>query len=381
MDIIAEKLKLDPLEFRLQNAFSTGDVSQTGQVLKAVGVKECLQKAASQIGWDKQKKGRNRGKGIACMHKWQGTLSSSALLKIDGDGTVILLVGTMEVGTGCDTILSQIVAEELGVPVENIKIAARDTDYIPYDTSTTASRSTFMMGNAVMIAANDAKEQLLNLASSLLKADRDNVVMQYGRIFVRSAPERILSLSEVALKALNSSAQGQVIGKGAYSFPPETFNSETGQGWESPWMYAAQAAEVEVDTETGLIKVHRIAAAHDVGKAINPSLCEGQIEGALATGLGAAVQEEILLKTGHILNPNFHDYKLCTTVDIPEISPILVEEALDEGPYGAKGLGEPALAPTAAAIANAVYYAVGVRIKTLPLTPERVLKALKEMRE
>ncbi|MFX0197874.1 MAG: xanthine dehydrogenase family protein molybdopterin-binding subunit, partial [Candidatus Hodarchaeota archaeon] len=376
MDIIAAELKMDPLEIRLKNVFVSGDTSQTGQVLKAVGVKECLERTADRIGWFKRKKSENRGMGIACMHKWQGVYSSSALLKVDGDGSIILSVGTMEIGTGCNTILSQIVVEELGVPIENIKIAARDTDYTPYDTSTTASRSTFMMGNAVMRAAKDAKEQLLNLACHVMVSNRDTLVMEAGEVFARSAPNRRLTWSELAQKSL-SSPQGPVIGRGVYVVSPKAFDIETGQGWAPPWMYAAQAAEVEVDTETGIVKVIRISAAHDIGKAINPSLCEGQIEGALITGLGASLWEEVLLKEGRFLNPNFRDYKLSTALDIPEIYPILVEESHEDGPYGAKGLGEPALAPTAAAIANAVCDAVGIRIKDLPLTPEKVLRALK----
>jgi len=376
MDIIADKLNLDPLNIRLKNAFKTGDLSQTGQVLGAVGLKECLQKVAGKIGWQRRG-GENRGIGIACMHKWQGTYNSTALLNVNKDGTVNLSAGTVEIGQGCNTILSQIVAEELGVPIENVRVNIRDTDYTPYDLATTGSRSTFMMGNAVMRAARDARDQLLNLASSLLKAEIGELVIKGGKVFVRDAPERTLTLGELATKALFSQG-GPVVGKGVSIFPPKPFDQETGQGWETVWMYAAQAAEVEVDKETGLVKVLRIAAAHDVGKAINPVTCEGQIEGALITGIGTTLCEEMLLNEGNVLNPNLHDYKLPTAMDIPEIYPILVEEAHEDGPYGAKGLGEPALAPTSAAIANAVYDAAGIRIKDLPLTTENVLRALKE---
>jgi len=377
MDIIAEKLKMDPLEIRLKNAFVTGDISPTGQVLKGVGLKECLQKAADQIGWHKGRKVKDTGIGIACIHKWQIRFSSQAILKVDEDGSVTLSVATMEIGQGCNTIFCQIVAEELGVPIENIKITTRDTDYTPYDTSTTASRSTAMMGTAVMRAARDAKEQLLNLASTLLKINKENLVSEGGRVFVKGDPDRGLSFSELATRALYSK-QGQIIAKGAYTFPPETFDPETGQGLELVWEYAAQAAEVKVDRETGRIKVNKLVAAHDVGKAINPVTCEGQIEGGIVMGFGATLWEDMMLSKGQVLNPNFTDYKLATALDIPEIHPILVEEPHDEGVYGAKGVGESVLGPTAAAIGNAVYDAAKIRIKSLPIIAEKILRVLKE---
>ncbi|MFC1951794.1 xanthine dehydrogenase family protein molybdopterin-binding subunit, partial [Chloroflexota bacterium] len=376
MDSIAEKLKMDPLDIRLRNAFETGDISQSGQVLKAVGVKECLRKAADQIGWNKQRKGDNRGVGIACMHKWQATHPSHAVLKVNEDGTMDLMVGSVEIGQGCDTIFSQIVAEELEVPIDSIKVAARDTEYTPYCTATTGSGTTFSMGNAVMRAARDIREQCLNLACYILNTTRDELVMDRGGIFIRSAPERVLTFGQLSRSALHS-PDGQLIGKGAYSRAMKPFDPEIGQGWETVWQYAAQAVEVEVDPKTGLVTVLRVAAAHDVGKAINITGCQGQIEGGVVMGLGYSLWEDMLREEGKILYPNLTRYKIATAVDIPEVCPIIVEEAHDEGPYGAKGLGEPVLAPTAAAIGNAIYNAVGVRVKTLPLTPERVLAAIK----
>lgn len=380
MDIIAHKLGMDPLEIRLKNALGTGDLSPTGEVLKAVGLKECLQKAADEIDWSKRKesKGKMRGKGLACMYKYQGTHSSTAVLKVNEDGTINISAATVELGQGADTILSQIAAEELGVPIDSIRMNPRDTDFVPFDRGTIGSRSTFMMGNAVRKAAIDVREQFLDLASQTLETRREDLIMEGGEIFFRGSPEKRLTLGQLAMKALTS-PQGQIIGRGSSTYPPETFNTETGQGWEiRVWMYAAQAAEVEVDTETGLVKVLKLTAAHDVGKVINPTLCSGQIEGALVFGLGGALWEEMLLKEGDAMNPNFHDYKLSSAMDIPELAPIMVEEPHGEGPYGAKGVGEPALAPTAPAIANAVFNAIGIRIKDLPLTPEKVLKALKE---
>ncbi len=377
MDIIAEKLKVDRLEIRLKNAFETGDASPSGVVLKAVGLKECLRKAADQIGWNKQGEDSNRGKGIACMHKWQTTYPANVVLKVNEDGTMDLLLGAVEIGQGCNTVFPQMVAEELDVSVENIKVAARDTEITPYYTATVGSGATFSVGNAVMQAARDVREQCLNLACHELNVNKEQLVLERGRVFVKDTPERGLTFGHLAHSALRSH-EGQFVGKGTYSRAVKPFDKETGQGFDTVWQYAAQAAEVEVDQDTGTVRVLKLAAAHDVGKAINPKLCQGQIEGAVTMGIGAALSEQMQLEKGRVLNPNLTDYKLSTALDITDIQPILVEEAHDEGPYGAKGLGEPALAPTAAAIGNAVSDAVGVRIKELPLEPEKILKEMNE---
>ena len=378
MDIISEKLKIDPLKLRLRNVFKNGDISPMGTTLKAVGVGECLRKAAEGIGWQGRGNKRNRGVGIACMHKIQLTETSAALLKVEQDGSVVLSIGGPEVGQGCDTIFSQMVAEELEVSIEDVTVAApRDTDLQLQAAGASGSGMTFMLGPAVIRAARDAREQLFELAARLLEVDKDNLILKRGAVFNRDIPEQRITLGELALKAF-SRPEGPVIGKGVCSYPSKHADKKTGQGLETVWMYGAQAIEVEVDRETGTVKVLRVAAAHDVGRAINPKLCEAQLEGAIAMGLGTTLWEEVIVEKGRILNPKFTDYKLTTALDITEIYPIIVEEAHDQGPYGAKGVGEPALAPTAVAIANAVYDAVGIRIKNFPLTAERILKTLKE---
>jgi CO/xanthine dehydrogenase Mo-binding subunit len=230
-------------------------------------------------------------------------------------------------------------------------------------------------------AAGDVKKQLLEAAAEELEANPDDLEAKNGFIFVKGSPEKNTPISKLAMGGSYLGKGKPIIGRGTFNVPDATtLDRETGQGANPAvfWMYAAQAAEVEVDEETGKVKVLRIASAHDVGKAINPSACEQQIEGALAAGVGTTLMEEIKIERGKTLNPNFVDYKVPTSLDMPEMVPILVEATHEGGPYGAKGLGEPALAPTAPAIANAIYDAVGVRIRELPITPDKVLKALKE---
>lgn len=379
MDIIARELGMDPLELRLKNCFKNGDRSPTGQILQAVGIEECLKKVAEKIGWNKTIRKKDRGFGIACMHKWQAMLASSALVTLNEDGTVFVSLGTVEIGQGAYTIFSQIVSEELGVPLKNIIIGLPDTDYSPYDSSTTGSRSTFMMGNAVKRAAQDAKKQLLTLAAEKLEVDPDDLEAEGGRVFVKGSPGRGIEIERLAQLSILSKS-GPILGKGSYIMPPKPVDRETGQGYETIWMYGAHAVEVKVDRDTGEVTVLRVVAAHDVGKAINPLNCEGQIEGSVVMGMGTSFWEEMVLEGGKVLNANLRDYKIPTALNVPEIFPILVEEKHPEGPYGAKGLGEPALAPTAPAIANAIYDAIGVRIKDLPMTSEKILRALKEQR-
>jgi CO/xanthine dehydrogenase Mo-binding subunit len=381
MDMLAKGIGMDPVEFRLRNALEEGSISATGQILHSVGIKECIRKAAEAIEWGKRG-GKNRGKGIGVMHKMTMTpSSSSAFVKLNDDGTVEVLSSTVEMGQGSNTVLAQIVAEELGLNVKDVKVVSPDTDVTPFDHGTSSSRSTFHMGNAVKGAAADAKKQLFDIAATELEANPEDLEVKNGFIFVRGSPERGISVSKVAMGGSYLGRGKPIMGRGTFNVPDATIlDRETGQGANPAifWMYAAQAAEVEVDRETGKVAVLRIASAHDIGRAINPAACEQQIEGALATGIGTTLMEEIKLDGGKTLNPNFVDYKMPTSLDMPEMIPILVEAPHERGPYGAKGLGEPALAPTAPAIANAIYDAVGVRIKDLPITPDKVMRALKE---
>lgn len=387
LDVMAEKLGLDPVDVRLKNAVEEGSLSVTGQVLHSVGLKETLRQAAEKIGWRKAS-GPYRGKGIACMHKSTVTPSSSAaFVKLNEDASVTLLCSAVEMGQGSSTILAQIASEELGIPVEKISMVRPDTDVTPYDMASVSSRSTFFVGNAVRRAAADAREQLLQIAAEILEANPQDLLIEAGKVMVRGVPEKAIPIAELPLgEAFYVGAKGRgrgrpVLGRGSFTVEDATpLDRETGQG-KNPsafWMYATQAAEVEVDPRSGRVKVLRISSAHDVGKSIHPVAIEGQIQGALVMGVGTALFEEMELEKGRVKNPSFAEYKLPSALDAPEMIPIIVEELHAQGPYGAKGLGEPALAPTAAAIANAIYAAVGVRVKDLPITPEKILEGLRK---
>ena len=368
MDELAARLGMDPLDFRLKNVFVDGDLSYWGERLVAVGLKETLLKATEAIGWGKksdlsnQPRGTRMGKGFACIAKPTRTpTTSTAAVRIDTRGKVTILAGTVEIGQGCTTILSQIAAEELRVSIDDVSMHSLDTDAIPFDASTTSSRSTYHMGNAVKRAAIHAREQIAELAGSL-----GDTSIPYGEVIRRKL-----------------GADGIVTGHGSYTFElgkdvdPQTGHSEHASAF---YMYATQAAEVAVDEETGRVRLVRMVAAHDVGKAINPLNCVAQIEGGLAMGIGAALHEELVIDDrGRVKNPSFLDYHLVTSLDLPKLETIIVECPDPNGPYGAKGLGEPGLAPTPAAIGNAVANALGTRIYEMPLSPERVFWAIQSL--
>ncbi|UCG64174.1 MAG: xanthine dehydrogenase family protein molybdopterin-binding subunit [Deltaproteobacteria bacterium] len=378
MDIIAHKLGIDPVTLRLQNVVEEEDTSPTGkQVLHSVGLKECIKRAAQSIEWDMKSGKKHRGKGIACAFKNTKTPSgSSAIVKVSQDGSVEVLTSTVEIGQGAKTIISQMVAEELDVPLESITVATPDTDLTPYDASTTSSRTTFHMGNAVKKAAKDAREQLFGMASEMLGVETEDLRGEKGKIYSQDNPKLRLSLAEVIKNQYGAGLD--IIGRGSY-YP--LVEGETGGMWSAPsifWMYGADCVEVEVDLETGQVKILRAIGAHDVGKVINPVTCEGQIEGGIVHGMGPTLFEEMVVgERGDVLNPSFADYKMPTALDIPEVTSLIVEATHREGPWGAKGIGEMTIVPIAPAIANGIYDAVGVRIKDLPITPDKILSALK----
>ena len=379
IDMAAKELNMDPLEIRLKNALVPGDSSVGKQTLQSVGMRECLERAAQAIGW-KEKKEKNRGRGIASVNHISGLLTVSAFVRINEDGTVALQVGTMDIGQGSDTILTQIVAEVLDVPIHEINLVTRDTDAAPYAWATSASRLTYTGGNAVRLAALDAREQLLELAAQQLEARKEDLIFKDRKIYVKGMPEKGLTFHQ--LGAISCWVKGgQIVGKSSFMVEDPPFDRSGFSGFPfgtmSGYIFAAQAAEVEVDVETGKVKLIRCASAHDVGHAIHPQNVEGQIEGGFVQGIGYALSEEIVFDGGKVINPSFADYKIPMAMDIPPITPIIVEACDETGPFGAKGVGEPGLVGVAPAIANAIYDAVGVRIKDLPITPEKVLDALK----
>lgn len=324
---------------------------------------------------------KKRGKGMACMHYPIGFTSypnpGAAFVKVNQDGTVVVFTGAADVGQGSTTALAQIVAEELGVSYEAITMVTGDTERTPFDLGSVASRVTYIVGNAVKQAAAGAKQILLETAVEMLEASAEDLAVGDGRIYVKGYPEGNVPISDVAQKATMGRGRPPM---GAGSYNPETtlLDAETGQGKPyEEYVYATQIAEVEVDTETGEVTVLRLAAAHDCGKAINPMLLEGQLEGGVAMGLGYGLLEEMVLENGQVQNAQFTDYILPTALDVPAIELAIVEEPAPKGPFGAKGVSEASLLPTAPAIVNAIYDAVGVRIRELPVTPEKVLAALK----
>ena len=368
MDIIAEKLGIDPLEFRLKNLLRKGEVYTPGDTPVDCDLRAGLLRTAKEIGWNEKKK-PNRGKGLAvCMKDGGGTYKvSSAAVKLNADGSVVLLTGTVEVGQGARTALSQVVAEELGVPFDRIAVAQLDTDVTPYDVNTNASSSTVVMGLSVQRATQDLKRQLLRHAARILKTPAGRLAIRVGKVH---AGKESLSLEQLMHKIFLSKA-GELIGRGAYQ---DVKNNKAALGspttfWEISW----GGAEVEVDRDSGEIKFIKYVSLADVGQAINPVLCEGQDEGGVMNAIGHTLLEEMVYKDGQLLNPNLVDYRVPTFATLPvEFESVLVENHNGPGPFGSKGTGEGGLLPVAAAVGNALYQATGLRLYDLPLTPEKV---------
>ncbi|MFQ5912832.1 MAG: xanthine dehydrogenase family protein molybdopterin-binding subunit [Nitrospinota bacterium] len=388
VDIIAHDLGIDPADLRRKNALKEGDRMATGQVAHNVGIRETIDECVKRSGWENPKttaKDKKFGRGIASMVHCAGIFTSGAIVQVTEHGSLVLMAGCSEIGAGQKTVLSQIAAEEFGVDLKDVSIVVSDTGVTPYDWATDASRVTYNVGNAIRIAAADAREDFKKIAADMFECPVEDLVFENKTMYPIGSPDQAKSLEEIALYGLYVKG-GTVIGKGSFfrtpPFSPEAVVEGTSFAPFPTNIFATQIAEVEVDEETGRVKLLRFTSAHDVGYAINPVMVEGQIEGASATGIGYATMEEVMVdEAGAVVNPTMLDYKMPTTVDMPEVVPIYVENHDPTGPFGAKGVGEPGLVPTAAAIANAVYDAVGVRITELPITPEKVLSALKQKKQ
>jgi len=327
---------------------------------------------------------KRRGRGIACMLYPVGATSypnpGSAFVKVNPDGTAVVFAGATDVGQGSTTVLAQIAAEALGVEFAAITMVTADTEHTPYDFGSVASRVTYVVGNAVRQAAHQAKQVFLAAAAEVLKLDVSGLDSAAGWVYAKGFPERRLPVAEAAARAYALSGRPP-LGASTFNAATTFLDPETGHGKPYPcYVFATQIAEVEVDTETGEVVVVSIAAAHDCGRAVNPLLVEGQIEGGIAQGLGYGLLEEMVLEEGKVKNDQLVDYVIPTMCDMPEMRLAIVEEPEPTGPYGAKGIGEPSLLPTAPAILNAIYDAVGVRIRELPATPGKILAALQDMR-
>ena len=324
---------------------------------------------------------KRRGRGLACMWYPIGfTVAanpSAAVVKVNEDGTATLLTGTVETGQGSLTVLAQITAQELGIATDDVHVVSADTDATPMDTGPIASRTTYVTGNAARLAAEKAKLILFEVAAPMLGVKPDQLEVRDHKILVKGYPQRHAHIGDVANHARVVMGQPPI---GSASFNPATvaLDPETGQGKPfATYVYATQIAEVDVDDETGEVEVVRVVASHDCGTPINPMLVEGQVEGGIAMGIGFALQEEILFDgAGRQINPNLTNYIIPTSLDMPDVEVDIVDSYDPTGPFGAKGVGEPTLVPTAAAILNAIHNAVGVRITSLPATSEKVLAAI-----
>ncbi|MDG6995666.1 MAG: molybdopterin-dependent oxidoreductase [Nitrososphaerota archaeon] len=391
VDIISREMKFDPLEFRIKNAWKIGDTNPkkpSAGPIKSYAFEECVRQGAERFDWyhrnkveGKRHRSFEKGIGVACEPigisgtqggDYHGLGQSmmevcSAFVKVNEDGTVALTVATVDQGGGQNTVLSQVVAEVMCVPLANVILMDADTDAVALDGPTHASRVTFVVGNTVKSAAEDARNQLLEFASKVFVCSSKELEIRNGYVRNKTNPSQRMALGELVRNARYSDPGVVILGRSALS--PRVENATP---------CAVQFVEVEVDTDTGEVRVLRILSVHDVGKAINPHGVEGQIHGGVRLGLGYALTEEIVTDpvTGTPLNTDLLGYKMFTSADMPKIECLLIEKPDPNGPFGAKGMGESPAMLTAPAVANAVYDAVGVRIMDLPITPEKILRAL-----
>ncbi|MBI4329882.1 MAG: molybdopterin-dependent oxidoreductase [Chloroflexi bacterium] len=387
IDIIAADLGLDPVEMRVRNALQSGDVTANRSKISSCGLSECVRQAAAAAGWShRDKLPPGRGMGISCYAfatAYSGGSSvlpsgySSAFVHVHQDGTVTVLTGVNDNGQGIMTALAQIAAEELGVPVQNIRVTLPDTEITPYDFGTMGSRATYLAGNAVKAAAGDARRQIFELAAARWQARVEDLEISDGRVRIKRDPQKSIPFAALAQASQLAGKGKPVLGKGYFS-APDTIepNLKTGEGDMGPNLgFGAVVAEVEVDRQTGKTTVLKITIAHDCGLPLNPMAVEGQLEGQIQAATGEALCEERLTSRGKVLNPSFADYRMPTALDMPGVKPIIVETIDTTSPLGIKECGEGPQGGVAPAIANAVYNAVGVRMHDLPMRPEKIMKA------
>jgi CO/xanthine dehydrogenase Mo-binding subunit len=389
IDELAEKLKIDPIDLRLKNAIRTGDKWVGGQTVASCGFAECLKQVRDRSDWSarrssagKSKDGRRKGVGIAALAHICGVLGTSAIIRLAEDGSIILNTGSVDIGQGADTVLTQICAEVLQVDITRINTVAPDTDATPYNWGTGASRVTYMAGRAVAGAATVLKQKIFDHAAAMLECSAQDLALIPGGFIGVAGTDKKIAFFEVSLRA-HYGLGGPLIGEHAFVYDGEPFDPKRSTMVGFPfsnlgvYMFGAQVVEVEVDDDTGKVTPTAAWLAHDVGKAINPLAVEGQIQGGFVQGLGYALCEELVWDGGHLTNPTMMDYKIPGTLDVPlEIEAIIVEDPEPTGPFGAKGIGEPGIIGAAPSVSNAVTSATGVRIRQIPMTPERVFAAL-----
>jgi carbon-monoxide dehydrogenase large subunit len=391
IDIAAHKIGMDPVEFRLKNLLEPGLQTCTGMPMQNHALREIIEKVVDKVGINKEEEPRRpgwkRGKGLALAIKapaMPADASSSAIVKVLGDGTVEILAATMDMGQGTYTSFAQMASEELGIPVEKIRCIYPDTSCHPYDWQTVASRSCWSMGMAVKRAAVDAREKIISLFSQYWQVSPESIVIEHGIVKCRSAGK-----AEPLDKRIQNGFKmpdgyfhgGPIIGTGSF-VPPDVIDPdiETGQSPKSVVHFTVGAVgiDVEVDPTTGRVEVNRVSSGYDVGKAISPMNVQGQIEGGTVQGISAGLMEGMYYdEKGRLLTPDFTDYKIATIKDIPEEIDSFWEETPEElSPYGNRGVGEHSMISPAPAIGNALFNALGVRIHTYPFSRERVYKAV-----
>lgn len=392
IDMIAHEMGIDPLEMRKLNGIREGGKSATGQTINVAGYQECLERASQLMEMDKPSAPSGsptklRGKGIAGGWKAPSMptdVASSVIIRMNEDGTFMLLASCHDIGQGSDTVMAQIAAETLTVPVEKISVRTGDTDHTPYEWQTVASRSTYCAGNATKLAAEDIRNKILDLAQIKMGTWKNDLYLEGGYVCRKFYPDQKVPLAAFALGLTlpdQSGIGGPMIGVGSFVVPNNiAADKKTGLSPKPVafWSMGVNGAEVEVDIETGKVKVLKMVSVFDAGKVINPAMYEGQAEGAMVQAMGTALYEELKLKDGRVMNPSFVDYKIPAFEDMPEMIVEAIEKPEPTGPYGARGIGEITMVPGAPAIANAVANAIGVRFLRMPLTPDVVLAALRE---
>jgi len=390
LTMIADDIGIDPLEIRLKNAMEPETRTCNDLDIHSCEIKACLKKVREKSGWDK-KKGKlpvGRGIGIGCGGFVSGAgypiyrskfPHSNAIIKIQEDGSkAILFTGEADIGQGSDTVLMQAAAEAMGITFDRISVVSADSDLTPIGFGAYSSRVTLMGGNAAKMAGEEIKKQVLAIAAEILKIDKNRLEAKNNIIYAKHNPEKFIPWEEAA--EAHFSRKGPLVGKGYYA-PPEGLGGKykgAAVGTSPAYSFSASVCEVEVDMETGKVKVLNFWDAHDCGTAINPMAVEGQIEGAIVMGMSETIfEEEVFDRKGKMLNPNLHNYLIATAADAPLIDSTIVDSFEPEGPYGAKEVGEGATLPVLGAIANAIADAIGVRIFELPITPEKILNAIK----
>jgi xanthine dehydrogenase molybdenum-binding subunit len=382
IDMLAEAAGIDPVKFRRINANKPGDVSPQNFRITTCGLEECIEVVKKKLEADDPKE-EGVGIGIASLIHVGG---GARVYKSDGCGTIVkmddfakvnIFTGASDMGQGADTVIAQIVAEELGLGMEDIHVIHTDTDVCPWDVGAHASRTTFVAGNSALGAAKKIKSRILEMAARQLETSAGELTLRDRKIISKTQPDKQMDIGKL-LRSGHFSPGGQML-MAEYFYDPD--NENLGRDFRGnlsmTYTFGTHGVRVKVDEETGQVKIIKYVAAHDVGKAINPMLLEGQVYGGVMMGIGYALTEQVILEKGENMNPNFRDYKILTAKDVPIIEAPVFETTDKDGPFGAKGIGEPGCVPTAPAIANAIHDAVGVRIKDLPITPERVLAAIR----